>query len=129
MSAAELQRDSVPSDWPRPLRFRTQEGNTTSLPCFSNISRERPAIVSVAWYLDKMAPGKEVRNETLIVCLCRVETLGLGFGTRNGTLLVGSEALGGGPLWISQLEASTILLWAAFYAFSFFSVATDSTIY
>nr|XP_023397109.1 natural cytotoxicity triggering receptor 3 [Loxodonta africana] len=141
----------------QPPEIRTEEGATTSLPCFFNASQGRPAIGSVTWYWDNVAPGKEVRNrtpefqgrlaplgsarflcdhqaelhiwDTLAndsgVCLCRVEVLGLGVGTGNGTCLVVERGS-------SQREDSTILhllLRAAFYAFSFLSVAMGSTIY
>nr|UWX10978.1 natural cytotoxicity triggering receptor 3 [Caracal caracal] len=139
----------------QPPEIRTQEGSAALLPCSFNASRGRLAIGSVAWYRDKVAPGKEVRNETpefrgrlaplassRFLCdhqaelhiwdtqdcdtgvyVCRVEVLGLGAGTGNGTLLVIEK----GPPW---LGASTVLLLrAAFYAFSFISVAMGSTIY
>ncbi|XP_025718093.2 natural cytotoxicity triggering receptor 3 isoform X3 [Callorhinus ursinus] len=57
------------------------------------------------------------------VYVCRVEVLGLGAGTGNGTLLVVEK----GPPW---LGASTVLLLrAGFYAFSFICVAMGSSIY
>ncbi|XP_013973854.1 natural cytotoxicity triggering receptor 3 isoform X1 [Canis lupus baileyi] len=57
------------------------------------------------------------------VYVCRVEVLGLGVGTGNGTLLVVEK----GSPW---LGASTVLfLRAGFYAFSFICVAMGSTIY
>nr|XP_044632159.1 natural cytotoxicity triggering receptor 3 isoform X2 [Equus asinus] len=139
----------------QPPEIRTQEGTTAFLPCSFNASQGRPAIGSVTWYRDKVAPGKEVKNGTpdfrgrlaslassRFLCdhqaelhiwdirgrdagvyVCRVEVLGLGVGTGNGTLLVVEK----GPPW---LGANTILLLrAAFYAFSFLSVAMGSTIY
>ncbi|KAM9234881.1 natural cytotoxicity triggering receptor 3 [Dugong dugon] len=141
----------------QPPEIRTQEGATTSLPCFFNASQGRPAIGSVTWYRDKVAHGKEVRNRTpefwgrlsplgsvRFLCdhqaelhirdtrvndagvyLCRVEVLGLGISTGNGSLLVVEKGS-------CQQETSTILyllLRAAFYAFSFLSVAMGSTIY
>lgn len=104
----------------QPPEIRTQEGVTAFLPCSFNASRGRPAIGSVTWYRDKVAPGKEVTNRTpefrgrlaplassRFLCdhqadlhiwdtqgrdagvyVCRVEVLGLGVGTGNGTLLV-----------------------------------------
>ncbi|XP_004415342.1 PREDICTED: natural cytotoxicity triggering receptor 3 [Odobenus rosmarus divergens] len=57
------------------------------------------------------------------VYVCRVEVLGLGVGTGNGTLLVVEK----GP---PRLGASTVLLLrAGFYAFSFMCVAVGSSIY
>ncbi|XP_059255795.1 natural cytotoxicity triggering receptor 3 isoform X2 [Mustela nigripes] len=57
------------------------------------------------------------------VYVCRVEVLGLGVGTGNGTLLVVEK----GRPW---LGASTVLLLrAGFYAFSFICVAMGSTVY
>lgn len=121
----------------QPPEIRTQEGSPAFLPCSFNASQGKLAIGSVTWYQDKVAPGKEVRNETAefrgrlaplpssrFLCdhqaelhiwdtrardagvyVCRVEVLGLGVGTGNGTLLVvekgevlGSCAsLAGGP--------------------------------
>ncbi|XP_006896329.1 PREDICTED: natural cytotoxicity triggering receptor 3 [Elephantulus edwardii] len=140
----------------QPPEIQTQEGTSISLPCSFNASRGSLAIGSVMWYRDKVAPGKEVRNGTpefqgrlaplnpthflhnhqaelhirdtqvhdTGVYLCRVEVLGLGTGTGNGTRLVVEKGS-------SQQKASTILLLlrAAFYAFSFLSVAIGSTIY
>ncbi|XP_077617017.1 natural cytotoxicity triggering receptor 3 [Crocuta crocuta] len=139
----------------QPPEIHIQEGTAAFLPCSFNASRGRLAIGSVTWYRDKVVPGKEVRNETpefrgrlaplassRFLCdhqaelhiwdtrdcdtgvyVCRVEVLGLGAGTGNGTLLVVEK----GPHW---LGASTVLLLrAAFYAFSFISVAMGSTIY
>ncbi|XP_017517002.2 natural cytotoxicity triggering receptor 3 isoform X1 [Manis javanica] len=139
----------------QPAEIHTQEGTAAFLPCSFNASRGRLAIGSVAWYRDKVAPGKEVKNGTpefrgrlappasfRFLCdhqaelhiwntqecdagvyVCKVEVLGLGVGTGNGTLLVVEK----GP---SQLGDSTVLLLrAGFYAFSFLSVAVSSTIY
>ncbi|XP_059967157.1 natural cytotoxicity triggering receptor 3 [Mesoplodon densirostris] len=139
----------------QPPEIRTQEGTPAFLPCSFNASQGKLAIGSVTWYQDKVAPGKEVRNETAefrgrlaplassrFLCdhqaelhiwdtrardagvyVCRVEVLGLGVGTGNGTLLVVEK----GP---PQLAAGTVfLLRAGFYAFSFLSVAMGSTIY
>ncbi|XP_045148933.1 natural cytotoxicity triggering receptor 3 isoform X2 [Echinops telfairi] len=129
----------------QPPEIRTREGTTAFLPCFFNATRGRPAIGFVTWYRDKVGPGKEVRNETpefqgrlaplgsarflydhqaelhitstrphdAGVYLCRVEVLGLGSGTGNGTWLVVEKGS----------YASLLLLRAAFYAFSFLSVA------
>ncbi|KAB0396913.1 hypothetical protein E2I00_009828, partial [Balaenoptera physalus] len=86
----------------QPPEIRTQEGTPAFLPCSFNASQGKLAIGSVTWYQDKVAPGKEVRNETsefrgrlaplpssrFLFYVCRVEVLGLGVGTGNGTLLV-----------------------------------------
>lgn len=104
----------------QPAEIHTQEGTAAFLPCSFNASRGRLAIGSVAWYRDKVAPGKEVKNGTpefrgrlaplassRFLCdhqaelhiwntqecdagvyVCKVEVLGLGVGTGNGTLLV-----------------------------------------
>nr|KAF6506798.1 natural cytotoxicity triggering receptor 3 [Rousettus aegyptiacus] len=114
----------------QPHEIHTQEGVTAFLPCSFNASRGRLAIGSVTWYRDKVAPGKEAelhiwdtRDHDAGVYVCRVEVLGLGIGTGNGTLLVVEK----GP---PQLGALTVLLLrAGFYAFSFLSVAMGSTIY
>ncbi|XP_054935463.1 natural cytotoxicity triggering receptor 3 isoform X1 [Physeter macrocephalus] len=139
----------------QPPEIRTQEGTPAFLPCSFNASQGKLAIGSVTWYQDKVAPGKEVRNETSefrgrlaplpssrFLCdhqaelhiwdtrardagvyVCRVEVLGLGVGTGNGTLLVVEK----GP---PQLAAGTVfLLRAGLYALSFLSVAMGSTIY
>ncbi|KAB0354986.1 hypothetical protein FD755_022445 [Muntiacus reevesi] len=64
---------------------------------------------------------RDTRGRDAGVYVCRVEVLGLGVGTGNGTLLVVEE----GP---SQLAAGTVLLLrAGFYAFSFLSVAVGSS--
>ncbi|KAM5287459.1 natural cytotoxicity triggering receptor 3 [Hipposideros larvatus] len=57
------------------------------------------------------------------VYVCRVEVLGLGVGTGNGTLLVVETE----PP--QQGAVTALLLRAGFYAFSFLSVAMGSTIY
>nr|XP_019571184.1 PREDICTED: natural cytotoxicity triggering receptor 3 [Rhinolophus sinicus] len=57
------------------------------------------------------------------IYVCRVEVLGLGVGTGNGTLLVVET----GPPQRGAL--TSLLLRAGFYAFSFLSVAMGSTIY
>lgn len=55
--------------------------------------------------------------------MCRVEVLGLGVGTGNGTLLVVEEGS-------AQLAAGTVLLLrAGLYAFSFLSVFMGSSMY
>ncbi|XP_070634317.1 natural cytotoxicity triggering receptor 3 isoform X1 [Bos indicus] len=65
----------------------------------------------------------DTRGRDTGVYVCRVEVLGLGVGTGNGTLLVVEE----GP---PQLAAGTVLLLrAGFYAFSFLSVAMGSSMY
>ncbi|XP_029801361.1 natural cytotoxicity triggering receptor 3 isoform X2 [Suricata suricatta] len=139
----------------QPPEIRTQVGTAALLPCSFNASRGRLAIGSVTWYRDKVAPGKEVRNETpefrgrlaplassRFLCdhqaelhiwdaqdcdtgvyVCRVEVLGLGAGTGNGTLLVVEKE----PPWLG--DSTVLLLRAAFYAFSFIFVAMGSTIY
>ncbi|KAF5915542.1 hypothetical protein HPG69_012707 [Diceros bicornis minor] len=108
----------------QPPEIHTQEGATAFLPCSFNASQGKPAIGSVTWYRDKVALGKEMRNETpefrgrlasvasaRFLCdhqaelhiwdirghdagvyVCRVEVLGLGVGTGNGTLLVVEKA-------------------------------------
>ncbi|TKC34969.1 hypothetical protein EI555_003614 [Monodon monoceros] len=114
----------------QPPEIRTQEGTPAFLPCSFNASQGKLAIGSVTWYQDKVAPGKEAelhiwdtRARDAGVYVCRVEVLGLGVGTGNGTLLVVEK----GP---PQLAAGTVfLLRAGFYAFSFLSVAMGSTIY
>uniref|UniRef100_A0A673T903 Natural cytotoxicity triggering receptor 3 n=1 Tax=Suricata suricatta TaxID=37032 RepID=A0A673T903_SURSU len=129
----------------QPPEIRTQVGTAALLPCSFNASRGRLAIGSVTWYRDKVAPGKEVRNETpefrgrlaplassRFLCdhqaelhiwdaqdcdtgvyVCRVEVLGLGAGTGNGTLLVVEKGEMGGPCspgsWESFPEASCSL--------------------
>nr|XP_020752847.1 natural cytotoxicity triggering receptor 3 isoform X4 [Odocoileus virginianus texanus]XP_020763338.1 natural cytotoxicity triggering receptor 3-like isoform X4 [Odocoileus virginianus texanus] len=66
---------------------------------------------------------RDTRGRDAGVYVCRVEVLGLGIGTGNGTLLVVEE----GP---PQLAAGTVLLLrAGFYAFSFLSVAMGSSMY
>ncbi|XP_054426169.1 natural cytotoxicity triggering receptor 3 [Pteronotus mesoamericanus] len=65
----------------------------------------------------------DTRGSDAGVYVCRVEVLGLGVGTGNGTLLVvekGSPGLG---------ALAVLLLRAGFYVFSFLSVAMGSTIY
>uniref|UniRef100_A0A8C3W1Z3 Natural cytotoxicity triggering receptor 3 n=1 Tax=Catagonus wagneri TaxID=51154 RepID=A0A8C3W1Z3_9CETA len=65
----------------------------------------------------------DTRGRDAGVYVCRVEVLGLGVGTGNGTLLVVER----GP---PQLAAPTsLLLRAGFYVFGFLSVAIGSTIY
>lgn len=139
----------------QPPELHTQEGAAALLPCSFNASQGTPAVGSVTWYRDKVAPGKEVRNGTpefrgrlaplassRFLCdhqaelhiwdtrgrdtgvyVCRVEVLGQGVGTGNGTLLVvekGSPGLG---------ILTVLLLRAGLYAFSFLSVAMGSTVY
>lgn len=65
----------------------------------------------------------DTRGRDAGVYVCRVEVLGLGIGTGNGTLLVVEK----GPPGLGALTA--LLLRAGFYAFSFLSVAMGSTIY
>ncbi|XP_006154322.1 natural cytotoxicity triggering receptor 3 isoform X2 [Tupaia chinensis] len=48
----------------QPPEMLTQEGATAFLPCSFNVSPGSPAIGSVIWYRDAVAPGKEVRNQT-----------------------------------------------------------------
>ncbi|XP_038197837.1 natural cytotoxicity triggering receptor 3 [Arvicola amphibius] len=71
--------------------------------------------------------GVQSRDSGIYVC--RVEVLGLGVGTGNGTrLLVGK----GTPQQASSSELAahtSLLLRAGFYAFSFLSVAMGSTLY
>lgn len=68
----------------------------------------------------------DTRGHDTGVYVCRVEVLGLGVGTGNGTLLVVEEGHAGPP----QLAAGTVLLLrAGFYAFSFLSVAMGSSMY
>uniref|UniRef100_A0A2K5PZB1 Natural cytotoxicity triggering receptor 3 n=2 Tax=Cebus imitator TaxID=2715852 RepID=A0A2K5PZB1_CEBIM len=65
----------------------------------------------------------DVRGHDAGIYLCRVEVLGLGVGTGNGTRLVVEKEhpqLGAGPV---------LLLRAGFYAISFLSVAVGSTLY
>nr|XP_020025272.1 natural cytotoxicity triggering receptor 3 isoform X1 [Castor canadensis] len=85
--------------------IHTQEGTTTLLPCSFNASQGTLAIGSVTWYRDKVALGKEAdlhiwdtQCHDAGVYVCRVEVLGLGVGTGNGTRLLvkKGEALGGG---------------------------------
>ncbi|XP_027989561.2 natural cytotoxicity triggering receptor 3 [Eptesicus fuscus] len=65
----------------------------------------------------------DTRGRDAGIYMCRVEVLGLGVGTGNGTLLVVEK----GPPGPGALTA--LLLRAGFYAFSFLSVAMGSTIY
>ncbi|XDA87096.1 natural cytotoxicity triggering receptor 3 isoform X2 [Ovis aries] len=109
---------------------RTQEGSPAFLPCSFNASQGSLAIGSVTWYRDKVAPGMEAelhiwdtRGRDAGVYVCRVEVLGLGIGTGNGTLLVVEEGS-------AQLAAGTVLLLrAGLYAFSFLSVFMGSSMY
>nr|XP_045246561.1 natural cytotoxicity triggering receptor 3 isoform X3 [Macaca fascicularis] len=89
----------------QPPEIRTLEGSSAFLPCSFNASQGRLAIGSVTWFRDEVAPGKEaelhiwdVRGHDAGIYVCRVEVLGLGVGTGNGTRLVveKGEMLGGG---------------------------------
>uniref|UniRef100_A0A140TAV2 Natural cytotoxicity triggering receptor 3 n=1 Tax=Macaca mulatta TaxID=9544 RepID=A0A140TAV2_MACMU len=65
----------------------------------------------------------DVRGHDAGIYVCRVEVLGLGVGTGNGTRLVVEKEY-------PQLGAGTVLLLrAGFYAVSFLSVAMGSTLY
>ncbi|XP_017715026.1 PREDICTED: natural cytotoxicity triggering receptor 3 isoform X5 [Rhinopithecus bieti] len=65
----------------------------------------------------------DVRGHDAGIYVCRVEVLGLGVGTGNGTRLVVEKEH-------PQLGAGTVLLLrAGFYAVSFLSVAMGSTLY
>lgn len=65
----------------------------------------------------------DTRGRDAGVYVCRVEVLGLGIGTGNGTLLVVEEGS-------AQLAAGTVLLLrAGLYAFSFLSVFMGSSMY
>ncbi|XP_036622067.1 natural cytotoxicity triggering receptor 3 [Trichosurus vulpecula] len=107
----------------QPPRIQAQEGGSVSLSCLFNISQEGPAIGFATWYLDVVAPGREVNNKTLEfggrlvfsdqtqfiwdrmvklqiqdirasdagLYLCKVEILGSGIGTGEGTRLVVME--------------------------------------
>ncbi|XP_054185737.1 natural cytotoxicity triggering receptor 3 isoform X13 [Homo sapiens] len=66
---------------------------------------------------------RDVRGHDASIYVCRVEVLGLGVGTGNGTRLVVEKEH-------PQLGAGTVLLLrAGFYAVSFLSVAVGSTVY
>uniref|UniRef100_A0A8C8UMV2 Natural cytotoxicity triggering receptor 3 n=1 Tax=Peromyscus maniculatus bairdii TaxID=230844 RepID=A0A8C8UMV2_PERMB len=137
----------------QPPEIRAREGTTALLPCSFNASQGTVAIGSVMWYQEKVAPGMEVSNmtpefggrvasfaavsqftrdhtaELLIqdarshdtgIYVCRVEVLGLGIGTGNGSRLVVEK---------EQADHTSLLLRAGFYALSFLSVATGSTLY
>uniref|UniRef100_A0A2K6UAW4 Natural cytotoxicity triggering receptor 3 n=1 Tax=Saimiri boliviensis boliviensis TaxID=39432 RepID=A0A2K6UAW4_SAIBB len=114
----------------QPREIHTLEGSSAFLPCSFNASRGKLAIGSVMWFRDEVASGKEaelcirdVRGHDAGIYFCRVEVLGLGVGTGNGTRLVVEKEhpqLGAGPV---------LLLRAGFYATSFFSVAVGSTLY
>ncbi|XP_017715027.1 PREDICTED: natural cytotoxicity triggering receptor 3 isoform X6 [Rhinopithecus bieti] len=114
----------------QPPEIRTLEGSSAFLPCSFNASQGRLAIGSVTWFRDEVAPGKEaelhiwdVRGHDAGIYVCRVEVLGLGVGTGNGTRLVVEKEH-------PQLGAGTVLLLrAGFYAVSFLSVAMGSTLY
>ncbi|XP_063488641.1 natural cytotoxicity triggering receptor 3 isoform X11 [Symphalangus syndactylus] len=114
----------------QPPEIRTLEGSSAFLPCSFNASQGRLAIGSVTWFRDEVVPGKEaelhiwdVRGHDASIYVCRVEVLGLGVGTGNGTRLVVEKEH-------PQLGAGTVLLLrAGFYAVSFLSVAVGSTVY
>uniref|UniRef100_A0A2K6UAT8 Natural cytotoxicity triggering receptor 3 n=1 Tax=Saimiri boliviensis boliviensis TaxID=39432 RepID=A0A2K6UAT8_SAIBB len=63
---------------------------------------------------------RDVRGHDAGIYFCRVEVLGLGVGTGNGTRSAHRRSLWAGPV---------LLLRAGFYATSFFSVAVGSTLY
>ncbi|CAO2609156.1 Natural cytotoxicity triggering receptor 3, partial [Lemmus lemmus] len=66
---------------------------------------------------------QDVQSRDTGIYVCRVEVLGLGVGTGNGTrLLVGKASS-------EQAAHTSLLLRAGFYAFSFLSVAMGSTLY
>ncbi|XP_078011602.1 lymphotoxin-beta isoform X1 [Phascolarctos cinereus] len=107
----------------QPPSIQAQEGGSVSLSCLFNISQEGPAIGFATWYLDVVAPDREVNNKTLEfrgrlegsdqaqflwdrlielrirdirvsdagLYLCKVEILGSGSGTGEGTKLVVKE--------------------------------------
>ncbi|XP_033072465.1 natural cytotoxicity triggering receptor 3 isoform X6 [Trachypithecus francoisi] len=114
----------------QPPEICTLEGSSAFLPCSFNASQGRLAIGSVTWFRDEVAPGKEaelhiwdVRGHDAGIYVCRVEVLGLGVGTGNGTRLVVEKEH-------PQLGAGTVLLLrAGFYAVTFLSVAMGSTLY
>ncbi|XP_073938658.1 natural cytotoxicity triggering receptor 3 isoform X2 [Castor canadensis] len=110
--------------------IHTQEGTTTLLPCSFNASQGTLAIGSVTWYRDKVALGKEAdlhiwdtQCHDAGVYVCRVEVLGLGVGTGNGTRLLVKK----GPLQTKTIMV--LFLRAGLYALSFLSVAMGSTLY
>uniref|UniRef100_A0A4X2JZJ9 Natural cytotoxicity triggering receptor 3 n=1 Tax=Vombatus ursinus TaxID=29139 RepID=A0A4X2JZJ9_VOMUR len=49
----------------QPPQIQAQEGGSVSLSCLFNISQEGPAIGFATWYLDVVAPDREVNNKTL----------------------------------------------------------------
>ncbi|XP_072493653.1 natural cytotoxicity triggering receptor 3 [Notamacropus eugenii] len=49
----------------QPPRIQAQKGGSVSLSCLFNISQEGPAIGFATWYLDVVAPDREVNNKTL----------------------------------------------------------------
>uniref|UniRef100_A0A2K5EVY9 Natural cytotoxicity triggering receptor 3 n=1 Tax=Aotus nancymaae TaxID=37293 RepID=A0A2K5EVY9_AOTNA len=76
----------------------------------------------------------DVRDHDAGIYLCRVEVLGLGVGTGNGTRLVVEKgeilcALHPQPPFPLPRAGPVLLLRAGFYAISFLSVAMGSTLY
>ncbi|XP_069344760.1 natural cytotoxicity triggering receptor 3 [Eulemur rufifrons] len=139
----------------QPPEIRTQEGSPAFLPCSFNAGPGRLAIGSVTWFRDKVAPGKEVRNETPEFrgrlaplassrFLCDLQAELYIWDTRGhdaGVYVCSVEVLGlgvgtgnGTRLVVEkgppQLGAGTVLLLrAGLYAFSLLSVAMGSTLY
>ncbi|XP_076414335.1 natural cytotoxicity triggering receptor 3 isoform X3 [Peromyscus maniculatus bairdii] len=108
----------------QPPEIRAREGTTALLPCSFNASQGTVAIGSVMWYQEKVAPGME------------------GGGARPGHRNRKRFSAGGGESSPSPLPAAeppqqaseqadhtSLLLRAGFYALSFLSVATGSTLY
>ncbi|XP_008065880.1 natural cytotoxicity triggering receptor 3 [Carlito syrichta] len=139
----------------QPPEIRTQEGSSAFLPCSFNVSQGIPAIGSVTWFLDKVAPGNEVRNETpefrgrlAPLASSRFlydhqaelqiwDTQGHDAGVYVCRVLVLGLGVGTGngtrlvvekgpPQLVAGLA---LLLRAGFYAFSILSVAIGSTFY
>lgn len=70
---------------------------------------------------------QDARSHDTGIYVCRVEVLGLGIGTGNGSRLVVEKEP---PQQASeQADHTSLLLRAGFYALSFLSVATGSTLY
>ncbi|KAM7136993.1 natural cytotoxicity triggering receptor 3 [Molossus nigricans] len=139
----------------QPPEIHAQVGAAALLPCSFNASQGTLAIGSVTWYRDKVALGKEVRNETpefrgrlaplassRFLCDHQAElhiwdTRGRDAGVYvcRVEVLGQGTGTGSGTLLVVEkgspgLGALTVLLLrAGFYAFSFLSVAMGSTIY
>nr|XP_034379858.1 natural cytotoxicity triggering receptor 3 [Arvicanthis niloticus] len=94
--------------------------------------RGRLASFSVSQFLRDHEAGlliQDTQSQDAGIYVCRVEVLGLGVGTGNGTRLLVEK---GPPQQASNPEQAAhthLLLRAGFYALGFLSVATGSTIY